>query len=76
MRKLSREDIFYAVVFLLAAIAVLAILLNAAVYMDTRRTCLAHGWRDAALTWDMSQYCIKVVDATELIVPLADILEN
>lgn len=57
---------------------VIVVLLVTFVRVDTERNCMKLGWPRGKLTWNLEQYCIRMVGGTEYAAPLDDIavIEN
>jgi hypothetical protein len=53
------------------ALLVIAVVITA--LLRAQSACLDAGYRDATVTWHLRAYCVKRVDQTDVVVPLAEV---
>ena len=71
MSKTTDRFLAIAVILILLLLAYLVVGCSYGAY--TTRDCLKAGYPETAFTLDFKTYCISWIDATKVVVPLADI---
>lgn len=54
------------------AVSFAVALVRAPIEANLQATCLERGYPSSRMAWDFSRYCVKRLDQTDVVVPLAE----
>jgi len=69
------ENLFIGFMAAILTLFVAALIVVVVVAGGAKQQCLASGWPRAEIDYTLTQYCIKRVDQTDVVVPLRDIMQ-